>query len=180
MAKKRRLKRNIRTKSLDTNYNTRVRREFLDADYLHTLDPNSYEYMLYAQFIDEYYGAAISKGADGRIKPGHLHNTRALAKDCYKKNNDRNNDVYGVSKANGKVDDIIPELQKNDGWYVHNEELTEDSLNAEIDAKNSGEDILTKKEFLRFKKKMDKGEATMTPEMLLFYLEYYDIDLDDL
>lgn len=185
MAKKKqsqkRLKKNIRLESLDPKYAPKVRKELLDYDpeFLRKLkkeNPEDYKYL--AQFIDEYVGGSVSKKSNGTVKPGHLHSTKELAKDVYKKNNDRNNDVLGVSRANNLASDVITELQKNDGWYITNAGLTEEAIISQFEEKESEESILSRKEFKKLKKKIDAGEAYMTPEMLLFYLDLYDEDLE--
>ena len=64
MPRKKRLKKNIRTKSLYPEYVPRVRRELLDYDpeYLRFLKRHHPEEYLYlAQFVDEWIGANIRK-----------------------------------------------------------------------------------------------------------------------
>ncbi len=172
MAKKRKLKKNIRTKSLYAANMPKVRREFLDYDpeYLKFLKKHHPEEYLYlAQFVDEWVGANIRKSKKtGRVLPGHLHNTAELAKERYDANNRRNNDVLGVARANNLANDVINELQRNDGWYITDTNLTENALISEIEEKNNDENILSKEEF-------DKIKDQLNPEMLLFYLVHFNI-----
>lgn len=181
---KRKLKRNIRTKSLYPKNQTKVRQELLDypPEYLQDLkDNHPEEYLYLAQFTDEWVGGAISKVGtkkrkdgttiynSGKVAPGHLHSTTALAKDVMDRNNRRNNDILGVSKVNNLASDVVTELNSNDGWYVTRPEYTEDALIAQLDEKNTDDAVLSREEFLEIKDKL-------TPEMLTFYLALYDLE----
>lgn len=143
----------------------RTRKELLDYDYLKKLSPEELEYL--AKFTDEYVGASISKTKSGRVKKGHLHNTKELAKDCYDRNNRRNNDVLGVTKANFLLSEINNELDKNDGFYITNPELTEDAIIQGIEDNDSDDSILSYNEYQKLK-------YNMTPEMILFYESIYE------
>lgn len=105
--KRKALKKNVRLKSLNGQSIPRVRRDLLDADYLDKLTPE--ELRWYAQFMDEWAGANIKKSKRTK-KPvrGHLHDTNELAKSCFDANNKRNNDVYSISKATGRLDFFDP------------------------------------------------------------------------
>lgn len=179
-----RLKQNIRTKSLDPASNTRVRSELLDYDpeWLKWLKENHPdEYLYYAQFMDEWVGGAIEKTGtkkrkdgttiynSGKVAPGHIHNTQELAKDVMDRNNRRNNDVFGVSRANNLMSDVVSELDKNDGWYITQPKLTEDALISQIEEKQEDDSILSYKEYLKVKDQL-------TPEMLVFYMSIYELD----
>lgn len=172
MVKKRRLKKNIRTKSLYAANMPKVRRELLDYDpeylkFLKKYHPEEYLYL--AQFVDEWIGANVRKSKKtGKVLPGHLHNTKELAKECYDANNKRNNDVLSVARANNLANDVISELQRNDGWYINDASLTEIATISEIEKKDSDESLLTLEEF-------EKVKDFLTPEMLLFYLAYFNI-----
>ena len=153
-APQRKLKKKVRLNSLLPQFNTRVRREHLDADYLKNISKEDLEW--YAQFIDESVGGAVEKTKAGKIKAGHIHNTPELAKQCYDDNNRRNRDIYGVTRANGLLKSIEWELgtEAEDGWYVKNPALTEDYLIANIDAKNDESEQLTFKEYVMVRDKM--------------------------
>lgn len=173
MRKKRRIKKNIRTKSLYSAYMPKVRKELLDYDteYLNFLKKHHpEEYLFLAQFIDEWVGANIRKSKkDGRVLPGHLHSTKKLAKECYDSNNKRNNDLLGVARANNLAYDVITELNKNDGWYINDANLTEKAIISDIENKNNESELLTFEEF-------EKVKNQLQPEMLLFYLMYFDLE----
>jgi hypothetical protein len=115
----------------------RVRQELLDADYLDKLSPK--ELAWHNKFTSEYVNAAISKDKKTkRVKKGHLHKSKAKAKECYDANNKRNNDLFGVTKANGLLSFDLPGIVRSgDDWYKSNPNCTEDALIAYLDYKNS-------------------------------------------
>lgn len=146
----------------------KVRRELLDYDaaYLKDLKKNHpEEYLFLAQFTDEWAGANVRKTKAGKVRTGHLHNTDALAKDVYTRNNNRNNDVLGISRANNLAFDVVTELNKNDGWYVTNPELTEDAAISNMES-TEPQEILSYEEYLKLRN-------NMTEEMILFYETLY-------
>lgn len=160
------LKDNVREESLYPKDQTRVRKELLDYDpkFLKDLKENHpEEYRYLAQFTDEWAGGAVSKDENGKVKKGYLHKTHALAKDVYDRNNWRNNDVHGVSKANSLLTNIENKLKDEDGWYIKNPNLTEDALNMKID---QVVEVLSWEEYQDLK-------FNMTEEMILFYETYY-------
>jgi len=110
----------------------KVRREFVDADYIDKLNPE--EKAWYGKFIEEYVGANVKKNKKTRnIAKGHLHKTKHI-KELYDANNHRNNDVYGVTKINGLLthyEDMPGDLGK-----LHRPELVEEALIAIIDRKD--------------------------------------------
>jgi hypothetical protein len=151
--KKQKLKRKVRIKSLYPQHNTKVRKELLDADYLKDLDPETLKW--YAQFTDEYVGGAVHKTKNGKVKSGHLHNTKALAKQCYDANNRRNIDIYAVTKANHLMSNIDDELSNNDGWYVANPGLDEDAQINNIDNPEEN-DAMPLEEYILLKSQMNE------------------------
>lgn len=157
----------MRLKSLEKANQTRTRKEFIDYDYIDKLSPEEKKEL--AQFTDEYYGGAVSKYENGRVKKGHLHDTIKMAKDCYDRNNRQNNDVLGVTKANYLVSEITQELKNKDGWYVTNPELTEDAIVSQMDKQETEDAYLTREEF-------EEVRDNLTPEMLVFYLAMYDLE----
>lgn len=162
------LKRNTRYKSLDPVYAPRTRKELIDYDYVNQLSDDEKKWL--AQFTDEWAGAAVEKNSVGNVKPGHLHRTNKLAKDCYDRNNRRNNDVLGVTKAVGLLSDINTYVdEKLDGWYITNSELTEDALLAHLDEKNSEDSILSLDEFLDL-------QGNLTSDVVSFYKQYYGLE----
>ena len=161
------LKKNVRLKSLEKQYQPRSRKDFIDYDYKDLLDEKEEEFL--AQFTDEYYGGAVHKRKNGQVKAGYLHKTKEQARDCYKRNNDMNNDVMGVNKANSLLSNLETELKNKDGWYITNSNLTEDALISQLAEKQADDSLLTREEF-------EEVRDQLTPEMLLFYLSFYDLD----
>lgn len=157
----------------------KTRKELLDYDYIHKLNPEQKDWL--GQFTEEWAGGAVKKTkakirkdgtkirGSGKVRKDQIHNTEELAKDCFDRNNRRNIDVLGVASANRLTSEISAELKNQDGWYITNPDLTEDALIKGIDRKEDlDEDLLT---FEEFKKVKDN----LTPEMLLFYLAYFDL-----
>lgn len=159
--KKKRKYKNI--DSLNKAKNTRVRGEFIDYDYVKELDENELEWL--AKFNNEYYGAAVKKTKTGRVAPGHLHRRMDQAKEIYDNNNRRNNDVHGVSKVNVGLTELDSEINARDGWYITNEDLTEEATIANIENQER-DDVLTYEEF-------QKLRGSLTFEMEMFYEALY-------
>jgi hypothetical protein len=114
----------------------RVRREFVDADYLDKLNIEELEW--YSKFTDEYIGANIKKSKKtNRVLTRHLHRTNEQAKSVFDSNNRRNNDVYGVTKING----LLSNIDTTKGWgemgSMSNPGLVEDALIALLDNRDS-------------------------------------------
>lgn len=104
--------------ALDPLYNTKVRRENIDMDYVQTLNNDDKAWL--NKFMEEYNGASFKNdGTD-------IHDTQELRRDCYGRNNQRNRCLYGVSKANGWVIDQVGEEGVDDDF--------EDRMIEQIDA----------------------------------------------
>lgn len=136
---KRKLKKKVRLNSLKATHQPRVRAELIDYDYLNKLNPEDLRWL--AQYTDEAVGASIEKDKNGKVKPGHIHTKPEHVKECYDANNRRNNDVYGVSRANNMTYDIDSKLNQSDGWYITNPNYTEDSVISELDNRNGVEQL---------------------------------------
>jgi hypothetical protein len=148
--------------SLKAGKNTKVRKEFADYDYLKILDPEQLEFL--GKFNNEFYGAGISKTKSGKVRAKHLHQKLSDVKEIYDDNNRRNNDVLGVTKANALLSDIETSLNNNDGWYIFNNENTEDAQIAAIDSDEA--EILTYEEYQDVK-------HNLTMEMQFYYESIY-------
>lgn len=183
MKKRKSLKKNVRVESLFPQFNTKVRRELLDADYLDKLNDDDLKW--YAQFTDEYVGAAIRKTKKGSVMKGHIHHTNELAKKCYDANNLRNKDLYGVTKANHLMRnlDMILKDDKNGDQEVggfKNPQLMEDYLNDNIDQKRSEDSNITFKEYIMLRKnylpnvreQLDAYFSEQHPNSYLYYLVF--------
>lgn len=174
--KKLTLKKKIRYEALSKWKAIRVRKELIDFDddWLKKLkrdDPKAFDY--YAQFNDEYVHNNVKKTKNKKkVKEGHLHNTLALAKSVSDANNHRNNDVFGVNKANNLISEFT-HRNDIDGSYIKNHSLYEDELNDKIDKSEeaTNEDmVLSFNEFKTLKN-------SMTDETRLFYETYYKKEL---
>lgn len=93
-------KKQITPKNHGTNrsYMPRVRKEFVDMDYMKELDPKDKAWM--EKFASEFYGGSLNTERPRR----NIHKTKSGIKDCFDRNNRQNNDVYGVTNANGLLD----------------------------------------------------------------------------
>jgi hypothetical protein len=127
--------------SLDPAYNTKVRREFKDYDYLDQLSEGEMEW--FNKFNEEFYDGTVSNTKGENIHPTHeemaVHQTPAkkgkeycpLRQELQKKNNMQNNDLYGVSRAGGLLSEHIIENQEKQ--QVNRPDMLEDCLIELID-----------------------------------------------
>lgn len=118
--------------ALKKQFMPRVRREIVDADYLHTLSPEDLAW--YHQFISESVQATIPKRKNKSLHPKRLHKSKEEIRQIYKENNLRNNDLYGVTKANGLLFDLS---HLTEDKQFHNHELWEEVMIALIDEKEN-------------------------------------------
>jgi DNA mismatch repair ATPase MutS len=167
---KRRKKKYSPEDSLKQGKSPKVRKEFIDYDYIQDLDPESRAFL--AKFNNEYYGAAVSKTKAGKIRAKHLHRDVHQVKEIYDDNNRRNNDVLGVSRANIGLTDIEAETRSNDGWYITNSSLQEEAIVSTLDMLENEQLFLTFEEYQEVKN-------SLTMEMQMFYEAYFNGDLED-
>lgn len=183
--------------SLKPNKNPKVRRELMDADYLHKLEEKDLNY--YAKFMGEWAGAAIKKDKKtGRVAKGHLHTRKDQAKELYDSNNRRNNDILGVSRANSLLSHIEGLVNANDTengeiTRIYDSSLVQTAIASAIDEKvrltelskktvkemtdeEKDEMYISKREFL----KMFKNKIHMPKEMIDFYINLYNLKEKDL
>jgi hypothetical protein len=74
--------------NLEPRLNSRVRQELIDYDYLDQLGPEELAWL--NKFSGEYINSSFKRdGTD-------LHKTTVQRREAYKRNNDRNNDMYGI------------------------------------------------------------------------------------
>ena len=99
MQKKSKKKKPIRSKiknaSLNPNYNSKIRQEYLDYDYLNKLSEDELKWL--ADFTKEWNNASVGSQKDA--KNNRFHNTPEMVKDCTDRNNRRNRCAYGNTKA---------------------------------------------------------------------------------
>lgn len=130
--------------SLKKEYNSRIRQEYSDLDYIDKLDNTKkncelpdgtmvteLEFMDF--FMKEWNNAEVGKQSEA--KDNKLHRTVQEVKDCTDRNNARNRDIYGIAKARNlvhKVDsESLKEITENQRTITSN--YTEDALIAYLD-----------------------------------------------
>lgn len=91
----------------------KTRTDLIDYDYLHKLSPQELEWL--NKFTEEYVIAKLDKK-----NKNNLHNKKKLKKDCYDRNNDRNNDILTISKAGGKLK-YLEELKNKPSDYTEDD-----------------------------------------------------------
>lgn len=75
---------------------------------------------------------------EGAPKKGHLHKTKEHAKEIFKKNNQTNNDIFGVTKINNLLEyDLHGSAQRKDVWHETDPGNVEDALIWAMDYKKS-------------------------------------------
>lgn len=140
MKKKQKSKRSrVPHASLKKNYNSKIRQEYIDLDYIDKLDdtvkncklPNGkmvtqLEYM--SIFMKEYNSGGVGKQSEA--KKNAFHRTAQEVKDCTDRTNFRNRDQYGIAKAthgaNGRIG--LTELSDVDDETVISTNYTEDIM----------------------------------------------------
>lgn len=131
MAKKTRRSK-VKNAALVKKYNSKIRQEYLDQDYLDQLNPEELKWL--NDFMAEYNNASVGKQKD-KGKNNRFHKSKKLVKDCTDRNNARNRCIHGLAKA-GYVLDSVPSYELSD--YIDDIEKihkTEDVLNELIDLK---------------------------------------------
>lgn len=112
----------VKNASLMKSYNTRIRQEYIDLDYLDKLDDTKkncklpdgtkvteLEYM--AIFMKEWNSGGVSKQSDA--KKNKLHRTAKDVKNCTDRTNARNRDQYSRAKAQNLVHKIEDDKLKD-------------------------------------------------------------------
>lgn len=143
MKKQRRDK--VKYPSLDVRFNTRIRQEYTDLDYVNKLDdtkkvhklPNGQmvtekEWM--SIFMSEWNNASVPKQAEA--SKGKLHRSKKRIKECTDRNNDRNNDVYGIAKARNLAHHIEP--------YALNKKIEETTYSSTNNVEDAFIDMIDK------------------------------------
>lgn len=131
--KTKKLRSEIKNPNLNTNYNSRTKREYIDMDYVKDLSEEDKEWL--NQFIGEYYAADM----DFDNLENNFHSTEKLKKDCTDRNNARNRCLYTIAKAQNKVLDVNPPDTDESVVKIRSNLDVEDSLIDVIDEKTRGE-----------------------------------------
>jgi len=97
---------------LKTKDQSRLRRQFIDYDYIKKLSPEEREFL--AKFTDEYYGGGgFKRGEDGKFDyTDNVHKTDELRRDCYNKNNQNQRCIYSLAKTTNKVYELEEAITK--------------------------------------------------------------------
>lgn len=129
----------IKQASLKPRFNSRIRQEYIDIDYIDDLDDTEAnvklpsgemvterEYM--HRFMREWNNASVPKQSEPN--KADLHRSKEEIKDCTDRNNRRNNDLYGQMKAQGKMmkQDLFQITNVIDDMESFNRNETEDTL----------------------------------------------------
>jgi len=156
MSKKKKTNRSkVKNASLKKQYNSRIRQEYLDLDYLDKLDDTKatcklpdgrmvteLEYI--ALFMKEWNSGGVGKQADA--KENSFHRTAKEVKACTDRTNERNRDEYGIAKAKKLVNrvefDTIKELseRKENINYNYVEDALIDVLDEMKKTSNTSDD----------------------------------------
>jgi len=154
---------------LKRRYFPKNKRWLLDCDYLDQLSEDERAWL--DKFQREYYDGAIKKG-DSEA----LHHDDELRKDCYRRNNARNRDLYAIKQSVGCLHEITP-LQGIDS----HENKTNRAIDQALDEHHSDEvfflghymdDDETPEERLRRRPKLRAFKPKI--QMKLAFMAWYD------
>lgn len=139
--------------SLKPNYNSKVRQEFLDYDYLNKLSKEEYDWL--ASFTHEDNCANLNHKGD-KVFDRDKKTTKKL----YDKNNARNRDVFGVSHAHKR----LMYMELTDLSFLDDNEAAsrnpEDHIIDLIDIKNSEYKMdLVKTDFNKAKRRINRRDT---------------------
>jgi hypothetical protein len=129
--KKKTPRRKVKYPALKKQYNSRIRQEYIDYDYIDQLGKKELDFL--NRFTEEETNANFKHG--GKL----INKTDKEKRACYNRNNSRNRDIYSIAKARGQV------IDKED-WFVdfcvmnEDEYISEDDLIDIIDKKRQDEE----------------------------------------
>lgn len=119
--------------------------------------------------MEEYLGAQLDEDTlRNKYNRKAFHKTKKRRKDCFDRNNARQRDIYGLSRATGTLDGLEQTLlDKLDekAELLNTEEATIELLEAEKEYSN----ILSLKEYEVLKDQL-------TPEVKEFYIKHYKLE----
>jgi hypothetical protein len=117
----------VKYPALDSSYMPKVRQEYFDLDYLDQLNDEEKEWM--NKFMNEELNASFKNDDTD------LAQTKEEKRKAYSKNNARNRCLYGVTKANGLMENADLTTVYKDQDVDNTKRLVEDAMIAEIDKK---------------------------------------------
>ena len=125
----------VENPALNKQYNSKIRNEYLDYDYIDKLSEEEKKWL--NDFTEEYLNASV--GSQKEAFKNRFHNTPEMVKDCTDRNNSRNRCVYSKAVATETIlrydYNTIHELIEEKENKV-NPEYMEDALIEFIDSKN--------------------------------------------
>jgi hypothetical protein len=136
----------IKYPALDPLYNTKLRREYLDIDYLHKLSDEEKEFL--NKFMEEWMGGSFKKNENGNYTHENLHRKKKERKECYTRNNARNRCLFGIKKSSGLL------------TYANNTQLTNRIENSQQPSTNETENQMI--EYLDSKSENFENEVGTT------------------
>lgn len=143
--------------ALNKRFFSKVKQEFHDIDYAHTLDDKAKAFL--ASYMEEHLGARFNHSGKKLTK------SKAGKQKVYNENNARQRDQYSIARATGRIVDISPELALA-MWqerYVNHEAT--DPLEAVVEQP----ELLTLQEYT----KLRKSGATIPDDLRMFYDALY-------
>jgi hypothetical protein len=91
----------VKNAALIKRYNSRIRQDEIDYDYLSDLSEEELKWL--NDFTEEYVNASVGKQSEAN--KNKFHNTPELVKDCTDRNNARQRCIYSIAKARNRVID---------------------------------------------------------------------------
>lgn len=110
-------------KGLKKGLFSKIKQEYFDFDYIDSLSDDEKSWL--SRFINEYLGANLSSDEQ------KFHTSKEHRKDVFDRNNARQRDIYGVSRATGRLDSVSDLFEQFEETAVG----SEDSMIEYIDAK---------------------------------------------
>lgn len=122
----------IKHPGLTPRYNSKIRQEQIDYDYIHKLSDAEKDWL--NRFSEEYIGANFQHPGD------KVQETDEERRECYNRNNSRNRCVYSIAKAKGAIlnydyNDLI-EIIESEQAEDTNSNYMEEALIEYLDGKN--------------------------------------------
>ena len=111
---------------LKPHLHPRTRWEYMDQDYFKDLSEE--EKAFASKFNEEFYGASFKE-------EDNLHETDELKRECYRRNNYRNRDIYTIFRTRGYVESLHDKLDVIDKQNCPSTNTQEDTVIELLDMK---------------------------------------------